>query len=191
MPMETKMNGRAFIEHWSWAAAKGLMNPTTARILKNACLQVLNVQDGWENLDLDDLEAEDAFIRFQNLRGKALTPRSLRDYRHRFEQALESYRSYVSDPSAWKGPGQDRVRRGTTDSAKSRSKDSQAAPTLQDSATVANDGSDSFSYPFPIRSGFVARVTLPADLRSNEAKRLCTFIMSLAVDSDALLLPRE
>jgi hypothetical protein len=37
---ETETSGKAFLEHWSWAAEKGLMNKNTAGGLRSACGQV-------------------------------------------------------------------------------------------------------------------------------------------------------
>jgi hypothetical protein len=37
-------------------------------------------------------------------------------------------------------------------------------------------------YPFPIREGVVASLTLPTNLRKTEAKRLAAFLESLAVE---------
>ena len=185
--VELHTNGRALIEHWDWASSKGLMNATTARIIKNASYQVLSVQPGWEDLEVETLNLEDAFRRFQNLKGKGLAPRSLQDYRRRFEQGVESFLAYIRDPAAWKGPGQDRPRR-TDSTSTPRAKVTDHGSRL---AVPSFDEAGLIEYPFPIRSGVTGRIELPPDLRASEAKRLCGFIMSLAIDSDALLIARD
>jgi hypothetical protein len=38
------------------------------------------------------------------------------------------------------------------------------------------------SYPFPLRPGMLAQISLPADLTKAEAKRLAAFVESLAMD---------
>lgn len=43
---------------------------------------------------------------------------------------------------------------------------------------------ESISYPFPIRPGTKAVVTLPCDLKKEEAQRICGFIQSLVVPCD-------
>jgi hypothetical protein len=40
-------------------------------------------------------------------------------------------------------------------------------------------------YPYALRAGFVVDLTLPADLTSREAERLCKFIQSIPADADA------
>ena len=42
-------------------------------------------------------------------------------------------------------------------------------------------------YPFPIRKGVVASLSLPADMTTSEAKRLGSFIATLAIDEQRLL----
>ena len=63
--METSV--KAFLEHWNWAADKGVMNRNTAAGMRSACNQVLSVQDDWENLDVNTLDIEATLTRFQNL----------------------------------------------------------------------------------------------------------------------------
>lgn len=172
--------GKAFVDHWSWAAKKGLMNPTTGRLMRNACTQVLSALDGWEKLDVMALNPDDVVARFRNLKGKKLTPRSLQDYRRRFGLALDSYRSYVENPEAWKGPGQERPTRPETNGSQTARYASKKPHAPQSETTNAA----LVEYPFPIRD-LTARLSLPRDLKVTEAKRLTAFIMSLAIDSDA------
>lgn len=176
--MET--TGKNFVDHWSWAAKKGLMNPTTARLMRNASVQVLSALEGWEQLDVMGLDPQDALKRFRNLEGRKLKPRSLQDYRHRFELALDSYRSYVESPEAWKGPGQERPARPETNGTQ-MVRHTNRKPEILRSASV---NTALVEYPFPIRD-LTAKLSLPRDLKVTEAKRLTAFIMSLAIDSDA------
>jgi hypothetical protein len=190
--MET--TGKALVHHWDWAAQKGLMNPNTARVLRNACYQVLvAVFEGeWEVADVKTLDPDAVFLRFQNLRGKDLTPRSLQDYRRRLLQALDSYRAYVADPASWKGPGQERpLRADRVRPAERRARVVVPDSALTDAESVQPEDGNMMVYPFPIRN-MTARLLLPRDLRMSEARRLVSFITSLAIDfgsSPALTLP--
>jgi hypothetical protein len=177
--------GKALVEHWDWAAGKGLMNSNTARVLRNACYQILSgVFPGeWEQLDLSRVNPDEIFTRFQNLRGKDLTPRSLQDYRRRLQQALDSYQSYVADPASWKGPGQDGSPRAESNSRKvGRLNTAKNSPGLREASK--NDTDDRLiEYPFPIRD-MTATVRLPRDLTIVEAKRLAGFIASLVMEPE-------
>jgi hypothetical protein len=172
--------GKSLVEHWDWAAQKGLMNSSTARVLQNACLQILKsvYADEWESKDVATINRDEVFVRFQNLRSKNLTPRSLQDYKRRFQQALESFESYVRDPASWKGPGQDRPSRNeggsSSERVRVRQRTSKATPT---EAT----GSDLIDYPFPLGE-LTAHLILPRNLRMMDARRLSSFIASLASD---------
>lgn len=109
---EPKKNGRnrkRLRNHWSWAADKGLMNGKTAEALKSACRQVLSsVGKDWEGTDVRQLDPDEMFRRFQNLRGKDFKHDSLRAYKERFKWALESYLRYIENPAGWKAPREQR-----------------------------------------------------------------------------------
>jgi hypothetical protein len=101
--MET--SARALIDHWSWAADKGLMNRNTAGGLRSACTRVLEVLgEGWEQTDISNANVEDLLLRFQNLKKKDYRPEVLEVYKQRFRKAVTSYLEYLANPGSWK-PG--------------------------------------------------------------------------------------
>src|SRR5437867_1085104 len=95
-------SARAFVDHWKWAADKGLMNPNTANALRAASTQVLSVLDNWEDLDISKIDVDETFRRFENKRSKDFTPNSLQTYRSRFGKAVESFLAYINNPTAWR-----------------------------------------------------------------------------------------
>ncbi len=180
-------NGKALVEHWQWASSKGLMNVTSARLLRNACFQVLSAQDGWEDLDVGALDIEETFRRFQNIKGRNLSPGSLKDYHRRFSQGVQSFLDYLRDPPNWKGPlgnvKPPRVAGGQEGRSAGHAERNgrMAAPRRN----PPEKHGELIEYPFPIRTGLTARLTLPGDLTISEAKRLASFVASLAIDSAA------
>ena len=45
-------SARSLVDHWSWAADKGLMNRNTAAGLSSACVRVLDILgDNWEQTE--------------------------------------------------------------------------------------------------------------------------------------------
>ena len=104
--METK--GKALIDHWSWAAEKGVMNKHTAAGLRAACVQVLGVLDDPDQADVASLDVDDLLTRFQNLRKQRFKPQVLEAYKRRFRSAVKSYKDYLENPGAWKPVNQDR-----------------------------------------------------------------------------------
>ncbi len=104
--MET--SARALIDHWTWAAEKGLMNRNTAGGLRSACSRVLEaLGDDWEQTNISELNVEETLLRFQNLKKKDFLPQVLEEYKQRFRKAIRSYLEYLANPGSWKPSAQE------------------------------------------------------------------------------------
>lgn len=177
--MET--TGGALVEHWTWAAGKGLMNAWTARAMKTACKDVLSVMEGWESLDVRTLDVDDALRRFQNLRGKKFKPQSLEAYKQRFRHAHKSFLSYIDDPSGWKAGGRF-TRNDSVIPAKKPVKPIREESGLRSLDQASPLQSRLVDYPFPLREGRMALLRLPVDLSPQEARRLSSFVATLVIE---------
>jgi hypothetical protein len=166
--------GKDLVNHWDWAASKGDMNANSANALKTACTRVLEVDKGWETLDITSLDVESLLKRFRNLKAKAYTPDSLREYERRFRKAYSSYMAYVQDPTSWKVASRGSSPRNT--------KADKAQPEAAKSSSAPTPAHGLVEYPFPLREGRIVRLVLPADLKSAEVKRLTAFLATLVVD---------
>lgn len=175
-------NGKSFADHWGWAAGKGLMNANTANGISSAVRKVLAIEKGWETMDISKLDVDGLIKRFENLEKKNFTPRSLNTYGSRFRQALTSYMSYLKDPGGWKPTGSDRPTKAN--GSDSKKKTASKAENVGTSAVVPEQPVEkgAAEYPFPLRSGFTARLILPRDLKAGEVKRLATFMSALVAD---------
>jgi hypothetical protein len=176
--MET--TGKAFVDHWNWAASKGVMNKNTAGGLRAACTQVLSVLDDWETVDIKALDIETALTRFQNLKKKDFKPAVLETYKRRFRQAIASYLAYLDDPGGWKPKSLDRPSSGGGQTNGDR-------PTMGEAgrpSTHEMPQTPMVDYPFPVREGQIGHLILPRDLKTSEVKRLAAFMATLAVDFD-------
>lgn len=180
-------SGKALVDHWKWAAEKGVMKSNTANALRAACTQVLSVIDGWETVDVRSLDVEDVYRRFQNKRNKDFKPDSLEAYRRRFTHAVGMFLKYVEDPSSWKAPSREssarasrKERNGASEGAQPevRSPQAERAPTPSIQSGLVD-------YPFPLREGRLAFLRLPTDLKLSEVKRLTAYLNTLAVDAEA------
>jgi len=171
--------GRALVDHWNWAAEKGLMNKNTAGGLRAACGQVLSALDDWEAVDVKALDVEDALTRFQNLKKKDFKPAVLDTYKRRFRQALASYLSYLDDPAGWRPRTVERVPRQDRNGVERGAEGGSGAILHEIPKTGLVE------YPFPLREGQIARLVLPRDLKTSEVRRLTAFMSTLAVDFDA------
>ncbi len=203
-------SAKALVEHWSWAAEKGLMNGATARAYRAACSQILSVLgENWESIETTTIDPDEAIRRFKNLRARDFKPASIATYEGRFKSAIVSFLAYVNDPGAWKPASQDRAvkpkdekRPKTKNADESRSSPSTHAESSSTAGTSPHQAPQISSPPFhpgpstqslpreeygdftfPIRRNFTARIVIPRDLTQGEAKRLSAFI-SLLVQGD-------
>ena len=188
--METP--GKNLVEHWSWAAKKGLMNKNTAGAMRAAAAQVLGVLDDWQKVNITELDVDDVLKRFKTLRHADFKPESLETYDQRFRQAVKSYLSYVEDPGRWRFSTRDRAAtpsRTATARVKAtgHSTDDSGVPQVQvDHAPTSRRTPDlANSYPFPLRPGFTAQLVLPPDLKASEVKRLSTFMSTLVAEDSS------
>ena len=178
-------SARALVDHWAWASGKGLLTAQTARALATACRGVLEVQDDWEELDIETLNIDDAFNRFKNLRSRDFKPRSLRDYESRFRRAVKSYLEYLEDQAAWKYPTRTSTNRVSRRSSQAnRPSDPDESLNVTQSADVSGrpPGGDFQEYVYPFRQDVMARLTIPRDATTAEINRLVAWARTLAVD---------
>jgi hypothetical protein len=173
--MET--TGKDFVEHWSWAAEKGLMNKNTASGLRAAVSQVIKSLDNWQTVDVKNLDVEQTLTKFQNLSGKKFKPQVLATYKRRFRLAISSYLSYLEDPGNWKPRTVERQPRGANNGGKEPNATTEVPVTGRTLPSVGL-----VDYPFPLREGQNVRLVLPRDLKAAEVKRLAAFMATLTVD---------
>ena len=176
--MET---GKTLIDHWSWAAEKGVMNRNTAAGLRAACVQVLGVLDNPEQQDISNLDIEDLLTRFQNLRKQNFKPQVLEAYKRRFRNAVKSYKEYLDNPGTWRPANQEKS--GASERRRRSSNTIEPAAVISGSPRshpAPVDGT-SEEYRLPLRPSVMARLILPVDLTREEATRIKVFVDMLVV----------
>jgi hypothetical protein len=177
--MET---GKSLINHWSWAAEKGVMNRNTAAGMRAACVQVLGVVEDPEQVDIAGLDVDDLLTRFQNLHKQRFKPQVLEAYKRRFRNAVKSYKEYLESPGTWKPASQERTagaeRRQRSSNVVAASNGIVGGP-VRSHPAIAAAGIE--EYPFPLRPGVMARLILPVDLSRDEARRIKAFVDMLVV----------
>lgn len=176
-------SGKLLVEHWQWAADKGVMNKNTAMALRAASLQVLSIFDEWEDVDISSLDVEETLNRFQNLRSKEFKPQTLNAYKRRFRQSVESFLEYNKDPSSWKPVSQNRPVQTPKNGSKRKPRgNSGGKPAASENPSLANSEGELVIYPYPLRENQVVYLHLPPDLKTIEVKRLTAFMTTLTVD---------
>lgn len=177
----------SLINFLDWAASKGHLKESTAKAQKAACNQVFGILDEEEKEDISKVKIDTVFDRYKNLSGQSLNPDSLKAYRSRLQKALEGFLSYKKDPEHWKPPiaKRSRSRKSPAEKAAANKADlnfevaNQTMPLQLESEKL----DDRLVYPFPLRAGVTVRIVgLPTDLKVLEAKRLGTFLLTLAED---------
>ena len=177
--------GKALVDHWGWAAEKGVMNKNTAGGLRAACAQVLSVDEDWEARDIKTLDIEQALVRFQHLKAKKFKPKVLDTYKRRFRQAVGSYLAYLEDPGGWKPRTVERA--AGVDKANGDGGGRNGEPAPRPGRHEAPQ-TGIVEYPCPLREGQMIRLFLPKDLRVAEVKRLTAFMTTLVVDAEGLAI---
>ncbi len=177
--------GKALVDHWNWAAEKGVMNKNTAGGIRAAAAQVLSVLENWQDVDVKTLDVEGMLVRFQNLKKKDFKPAVLEAYKRRFRQAVGSYLAYLEDPGGWKPRTVERA--AGADKANGDGGGRSGEPAPRPSRHEAPQAGI-VEYPFPLREGQMVRLYLPRDLKLAEVKRLTAFMATLVVDPEGLAI---
>ena len=164
---------------------QGLANPNTARSHKVAVSKILDD----DTVDVREIDVPLAVRRFNNKNPGQLSPASLSEYEKRVTALIREFAKYQEDPSAYKGFG-----RGVSTTPKKEKSvravssvpavqpaiaAGETPPPLRIAHAAARSG---LSFDFPLRPDFLAQLVIPRDLKSEEAKRLCSFVMTLATD---------
>lgn len=180
--MRANTTAKALLEFLDQAAEKGWLNKNTAAGYRAACQRILEIEDGWEDVDVAALDVDDIFQRFLTLKGNDYSPGSLQTYKSRFRTALETFLERAKDPSAWKAPATIRRRQGESKAQQTdrKARTQEGAAQRRPTEPSAKDGM--ISYPFPLRQDIDAQLVLPRDLTPEEARRLVAFVNALAIE---------
>lgn len=194
------LTGAGLMEFLDAAIDKGWINVSSAKALKTTTQKVLEIEPGWEKLDLRSLDPDQLFERFRNIKRNTYSDGSLQVYRTRFRQAIDMHLARQRDDPDWKsygpssrgssaskkpnGNGNDNAGRKARVTAAENSGDAKPSaaadiePRTQDQAGQSRSGL--MDFPFPLREDLDVYLRLPRDLTSEEADWLSGYIRSLA-----------
>lgn len=140
-PGGTDPTGQAFVQLWTQAGARRLMNAKTAGAYASACESVLSATiPGWQTQDMLELDVEHTIARFRGShKARSLADSTVQHYENVFRRAMSSFRDYVRDPDSWMPPV--RSRRSTiqdlgSDSATPATPAAPAAPAARPAETT-------------------------------------------------------
>jgi hypothetical protein len=182
--------GQGLLDFLDYAMQKGYLKLPTGQAMKTACKEVLSASEGddWPQVDLSSLDVEDNLRRFETLRAMKFSSGSLNTYKGRFRKSVTMFEEFRRNPGGWRPDVKQRSRTARTASPEDGLgvAGSPATQSLSAGFAVQSAGSV-ITYPFPLRGDVLVSLQLPSDLTRREAKRLCGFIDSLAVDEQPAL----
>jgi len=176
-----------------WAGRTGEMNPATANALRSTAGKVLSACEEGDGVDVTRLDVEATIARWSTLNRTNYNSTSLLTYKSRFRSAVAMYKAWLINEPGWKTAG----KTGRAASASNGSKAGGAAdrprkvvirkntskpsdvPAVDDPPPPAA-GTRMVAYDLPLRPDLLVRLTLPADLTEDDAKRIAGFVHSLA-----------
>lgn len=136
-------------------------------------------------VDIRALDVEPYLDRFETIARGEYKVESIHAYRRRFTQAVEAYLAFIDTgkpPTFRSGSRRSRTEKRAAGDVVAASAEQ---PQPQGGDGPASDGPSRermIDYPFPLRSGSVATLRLPARLEKADAERLASFMRTLVFE---------
>ena len=189
----TKMALFAFLKK---AESTGLYKANTAGGMRAAAGRLL--EDVQDNEDVRDIDVKEAALRYHNKHPSELSSGSLAEYQRRLRRLLDQFASFNENPAGYRPKGRitrSLTARGDEGNAITRPKrtrttkgavSGKATSVLRkDDETVpvvSTPGVPMLRLSYPIRDDVLAEIAVPRAMTTEEARRLCAFVMTLAKD---------
>lgn len=186
--MDTDYSKQGLLNFIQYAADKGLVNGSSARLWRVAVAKLLVQLSPTEDADIRTIDVDVVTRKFANRNPSALTPESLNTYRYRLATALQEFVAWTDDPVRYKPKGTTRKAQSTHTTGKStKNHNGKKAYDINDVVIDRHSGDDptvshSLPLPFPIRPDFLGQVVIPRDLTMDEARRIYAFLQTLTID---------
>lgn len=169
------------IEFVDYLIDKGYVPRAAGTNWKGAARTVLTRLEGEDfgSKNVSEISIDDYLARFEVVARGHLKQESAQTYAKRFRTALDAYVRFLTDEN-WTPPAIRPAASKRTGAPSVGARGGAGAPGNElDVGIVTGDHID---YPFPLRSGEMARVRLPARLDQGDAERLATFIRTLVFE---------
>ena len=181
--MDGSRTREALAEFLDYLADKGLMEKATAQARKAAASKILGVLDRPDADDVTNLDLDDVLSRFSRLHGKDYTPQSLVTYKSRLSSAIDDFRSYLSNPMAFRPALRNKERakpkavQGTSPAASPPTQEARPEPARSSPVPMAAVN----IIPIPIRADLTVFIQgLPFDLTESEARKIAGVVTAMA-----------
>jgi hypothetical protein len=187
--MASDMNSKtigAVVVYCDWLQHKGYATASQVGPWKIAIRKVFEGVDGpeFEDVALDGLDLDDAFRRFRTLTAQTYKSESQDAYVARVRRALEAYEYWVTNgrPPVFRQVGK---KSDDGDAAKPKSAGKAKAKVLPEDRTEVSlkrhtpENPEFIDYPFPLRNGQIARLSLPPRLEKQDVDRMVQLLHAL------------
>jgi hypothetical protein len=181
------------IEYLDNLIEKGKATNGAIRPLKIAFTKVMQVIEGeeWERADVRTIDVNDYMSRFGILTMGKYASDSLTVYKSRVNKAISWYLQFLDKPG-WTPEVQrrDRSQKKVASSVKPANRiqghqnSAGDAPVNPAQQSAVLNTKDRIVYPYPLSSGEIVQFSLPTILLKKDAKRIASFIESIAMDGD-------
>jgi hypothetical protein len=187
------------IDYLSSLVEKGRSRSGVIAPLKIALTKVLEKTEGddWTKVDVIKLDVDDAISRFKNLTLGTYNDASYRAYELRIKRAIGWYKQFLANPGWFpkesgrslnadvKKPTSGKNTPDANTSVNTKEKDNITKPTTQIPANENEAAkSEAISYPFPLRSGEIARIYMPKSVDKSDVTRLSAFLQALVIEAE-------
>jgi hypothetical protein len=177
------------------AETTGLYKANTVGGLRAAAMRLL--EDVGDADDVRSVDVDEAALRYHNRHPSELSSASLAEYQRRLRRLLDEFSAFNENPAGYRPKGRiTRAAAGKTNgesdqkgqvragrASKVGSEVSEAdSDDIQSSATASVSRVPMLRLSYPIRDDVLAEIAVPRGMTTEEAKRLCAFVMTLAKD---------
>jgi len=175
----------------NYAIKKNELVEATAVALRTGVKRVLETDDALPQAEVRSMDLDDVVRRFRNKYRGQFKDQSLNDYEKRFRQTAEMYVKWLDNDPSWR-PAPRKAsaprRKAAEGASGAASGPAKPAQVRQNGSMTANPGASvpagvtMVDYPYPVRPGLLAQISLPEDLTAKEAERVAKFVASLAFE---------
>jgi site-specific recombinase XerD len=181
--MDGSRTREALAEFLDYLADKGMMEKATAQARKAAVSKILAILDRADADNVTELDLDDVMSRFTRLHGKDYTPQSLVTYKSRLASAIDDFKSYLSNPMAFRPSVRIRERakpktvQSPSETKSAPLQEARAEPSRSNPVPMATAN----IIPIPIRADLTVFIQgLPFDLTESEARKIAGVITAMA-----------
>lgn len=171
---------RGLLAYCDWLKEKNYQGANAIEAWKTAIKKVFEAvePEQYESISLEDLDLEEYVERFRVAAGSEYKAETIDVYARRIRNAIEAHEHYRKHgkPPSFRKPTR-RPKHG--ERPRASTKPAKAASAASEPANGGDATGSLVRFPFPLRSGQMAELKLPAQLDKADADRLTTFLRAL------------